>query len=250
MRLTILAGLMVVGATILGGSPSAAYAQQRSGPVDAADRNFLASMHATALFAIPASDVAEKTARQAKVRTIGRTVGDQDRRLDRLTQQAAGTLKVALPTAAAPDQQAQLKQLKAGGAALDAAYVRSMRAADGTLLATAAAARAGTRNDTVRKLAEEATRVVAGQLPLLEGSGLVDFEALPRAPGQPSPSAGRRGGPVPIDAGIISGARTGQGSLPVSTAGSAAVLGLAIVVIVFVWWRYLAPSRRNPGRPR
>uniref|UniRef100_UPI0038B37C56 hypothetical protein n=1 Tax=Staphylococcus aureus TaxID=1280 RepID=UPI0038B37C56 len=82
------------------------------------------------------------------------------------------------------------------------------RAAHGKIFPAIGIIRASTRNDSVRKLAQESNQFVMTHLTLLESSGLVDYGALPTAP---PPAANK--GPVPVDGQMLAAA-TSTGSVP------------------------------------
>jgi putative membrane protein len=68
------------------------------------------------------------------------------------------------------------------GTDFDQIYIDRLRAAHGKIFPAIATVRASTRNDTVRKLAQQANQFVMTHMTLLESSGIVDFKALPTAP--------------------------------------------------------------------
>ena len=72
----------------------------------------------------------------------------------------------------------------------DQIYIDRLRAAHGKIFPAIATIRASTRNDTVRKLAQQANQFVMTHMTLLESSGIVDYGALPTAP---RAGGGRRG---------------------------------------------------------
>jgi putative membrane protein len=76
----------------------------------------------------------------------------------------------------------------AEGEQFDKVYIDRLRAAHGKIFPAIATIRTSTRNDTVRKLAQQANQFVMTHLTLLESSGIVDFRSLPTAPA-PSASA-------------------------------------------------------------
>ena len=61
----------------------------------------------------------------------------------------------------------------------DQIFVARLRAAHGKIFPIIGAVRAGTRNDVVRKLAQQANIVVEGHLAMLESTGLVRYGELP-----------------------------------------------------------------------
>ena len=85
----------------------------------------------------------------------------------------------------------------------DQIYIDRLRAAHGKIFPAIATIRASTRNDAVRKLAQQANQFVMTHMTLLESSGIVDYGALPTAP--PPAAAGK--GPVPVDGQMLAAAR-------------------------------------------
>ena len=229
------AGLAVVALT-----PMAAHA---AGPISAADRDFLATVHSVTSFAVSASNLAQTKASTGSVRTIGKKIVQQDRVLDGMARGAASRLQIPLPS---PSPPALEKLQAAAGETFDAGYVDRLRATDGTLLELAATIRVTTRNDLVRNVAHHTTTTMVAQLPLLEGSGLVDFQALTTAP-QVSPTPAVRSGPN-ADAVMLAAARRREGFLAPSVRVNVAVLGAAGLVAVIATWRVL--TGRRPRRAR
>ncbi|MGW4945565.1 hypothetical protein ACWEOZ_28700 [Actinoplanes sp. NPDC004185] len=103
--------------------------------------------------------------------------------------------------------------------------------------------RATTRNDTVRKPAQQANQFVVTHMTLLESSGIVDFAALPTAP-----DPATAGAPTPATA---AGPQPAVGRSPMSTSLPVALLALIAGqgVGVFATLRFAgARSRPQFGR--
>jgi hypothetical protein len=133
--------------------------------------------------------MAQERSQDARIQAIGRTIAGQHKALDELTRAAATKLKIDLPDKPNSDQQKWLGEMRdATGTDFDQIYIDRLRAAHGKIFPAIATIRASTRNDTVRRLAQQANQFVMTHMTLLESSGIVDFQGLPTAP-PPSSSA-------------------------------------------------------------
>ena len=202
------------------------------GPLTAADRDFVVKVRLAGLWEIPAGNMAQDKSDDPQVVRIGKTISDQHVKLDQLTRVAAAKLDVPLPNEPNADQQVWLGEMKsASGTAFDQIYIDRLRAAHGKIFPAIANIRAGTRNDTVRKLAQQANQYVMTHMTLLESSGIVDYGSLPTAP---APAAA--GGPVPVDNQMLAAA--GAGGVPgVNTSVILLVLAGALVAGVITTMR-------------
>jgi hypothetical protein len=143
-------------------------------------------------------------------------------------------LKIALPNKPNSDQQAWLAEMRdAEGEEFDEIYIDRLRAAHGKIFPAIGTVRASTRNDVVRKLAQQANQFVVTHMTLLESSGIVDFAALPTAP---NPAASSPAKPVPT-----ANETPTSTSLPVALLALAAGLGVGVVATLRI-----AGSRRRP----
>src|SRR3712207_1390954 len=142
-------------------------------------------------------------------RSIGKAIAAQHVTLDKLDVAAAKKLGIALPNVPTAQQQGWLAEMRAANATtFDQIFVDRLRAAHGNIFPAIGTIRSSTRNDAVRKLAQEANQFVMTHLTLLESSGLVDYGALPTAP---PPAANK--GPVPVDGQMLAAA-TGTAGVP------------------------------------
>jgi putative membrane protein len=181
------------------------------GEISAADRDFVIKVRLAGLWEIPAGEMAQEKQGSRRVRQIGRSIADQHIALDQLTRDAAKKLKISLPSAPNKDQQGWLAEMReADGADFDEIYIDRLRAAHGKIFPAIATIRSSTRNDTVRKLAQQANQFVMTHMTLLESSGIVDFKALPTAPA-PAPSAAAASAP-PAAEPVLSAAEQSGGS--------------------------------------
>lgn len=169
--------------------PNGLLTDKARGDLSAADRDFVTKVRLAGLWEIPAGDMAQQRSQDARIQEIGRTIAGQHKALDELTRNAAKKLKIDLPDAPNSDQQKWLGEMReATGTKFDQIYIDRLRAAHGKIFPAIAAIRSGTRNDTVRRLAQQANQFVMTHMTLLESSGIVDFQGLPTVP-PPSASA-------------------------------------------------------------
>ena len=227
--------------------PQGLLSDQAKGAVSDADRDFVVKVRLAGLWEIPAGEMAQGQSANPRIQQIGRDIAGQHRELDALTRAAAKKLNIALPGAPNSDQQGWLAEMRdAQGTAFDTIYIARLRAAHGKIFPAIATIRASTRNDTVRKLAQQANQFVMTHMTLLESSGIVDFGVLPTAPA-PSPT-----GAPPAAAPVLTAAeqRGPAGSnLPVVIAALAGGLALGI----FATYRIVGnrrPAYRSRGGRR
>jgi putative membrane protein len=169
--------------------PNGLLTDKARGEVTAADRDFVTKVRLAGLWEIPAGEMAQQRSQDGRIQEIGRTISGQHKALDELTRTAARKLKIDLPDKPNSDQQKWLGEMRdATGTDFDQIYIDRLRAAHGKIFPAIAAIRAGTRNDTVRRLAQQANQFVMTHMTLLESSGIVDFQGLPTVP-PPSASA-------------------------------------------------------------
>ena len=131
------------------------------------------------------------------------------------------------------DQKKWLGEMKAAqGKDFDTVFVHRLRAAHGKIFPAIATIRSSTRNDSVRRLAQQTNQFVATHLTLLESSNIVDYGSLPTAP---APAGDN--GPVPIDGQMLAAASSNQGIPGVSTTVILLVLAAALVAGVITSMR-------------
>jgi putative membrane protein len=186
-------GASVVAVALLLFSPVAAYAEPNvpvppselisddgEGTVSAADKDLIVKVRLAGLWEIPAGEMAQQKSNDPRIQKIGRA--------------AAKKLKIALPNKPNADQQKWLAEMRdAEGAEFDEIYIDRLRAAHGKIFPAIGTVRATTRNDTVRKLAQQANQFVVTHLTLLESSDIVDSPPCrPRRTQRQQPTARRR----------------------------------------------------------
>jgi predicted outer membrane protein len=212
------------------------------GDVSAADRDFVVKVRLAGLWEIPAGEMAQDKSDSARIKQIGRTIADQHIALDELARDAAKKLDLKLPAKPNKDQQGWLDEMEAAeGEEFDDIYVDRLRAAHGKIFPAIATIRSSTRNDTVRKLAQQANQFVMTHLTLLESSGIVDFRALPTAP---APDAATSAPAQVLSAASVGGEPSG---LNVPLVLAALVAGSAAGAFAT---RQLVRNRRPAYRPR
>jgi len=220
--------------------PNGLLSNQGVGTVSAADRDFVTKVRLAGLWEIPAGDMAQQKSKDPRIQEIGRNIATQHVALDELTRNAAKKLGIALPNKPNSDQQSWLAEMRdAEGADFDQVYIDRLRAAHGKIFPAIATIRTSTRNDTVRRLAQQANQFVMTHLTLLESSGIVDFQSLPTA----APPSAATSQPAALPAAKES--QLSAANLPIVLAA----LGGGLVVGVFMT-RQIVGNRRRTYRSR
>ncbi|WP_412736781.1 DUF4142 domain-containing protein [Krasilnikovia sp. MM14-A1259] len=213
--------------------PNTGLTDRGVGALSAADRDFVVKVRLAGLWEIPAGNMAQQKSQDPRIQNIGKNISAQHVLLDQLDRDAAKKLGIALPNKPNDDQQFWLNEMKnANATTFDQIYVDRLRAAHGKIFPAIATIRASTRNDTVRKLAQQANQFVMTHMTLLESSGIVDYGALPTAPAPAAP-AGK--GPVPVDQNMI--AQAGSSAPGINTTVILLVLAVALVAGVVTTMR-------------
>jgi predicted outer membrane protein len=206
--------------------PETGMTDKGAGTVTAADKDFVIKVRLAGLWEIPAGNMAQEKSQNPRVVAIGKSIAAQHVVLDQLDRDAAKKLGIDLPNQPNGDQQWWLYEMRTATSSVqfDQIFIDRLRAAHGKIFPAIATIRASTRNDTVRKLAQQANQFVMTHMTLLESSGIVDYGALPTAP--PPGPAGK--GPVPVDGQMLAAA--GSSSTPgINTSFVLVVLAVAVV---------------------
>jgi len=222
--------------------PNTGLTDKGAGAVTAADRDFVIKVRLAGLWEIPAGNMAIEKSEDPRVVNIGKTISQQHVVLDKLDIAVAKKLGIALPNQPNNDQQGWLNEMKNAptAATFDQIYIDRLRAAHGKIFPAIATIRASTRNDSVRKLAQQTNQFVMTHMTLLESSGIVDFAALPTAP---PPSAANASAPAEkVRSAALAGSSTSVAGAPVLVIFAVA---LASVAITFFAVRGFS---RNPHR--
>ena len=212
--------------------PNELISDDGEGTVSAADKDLVVKVRLAGLWEIPAGEMAQQKSNDPRIQKIGREIAAQHEVLDAFDRAAAKKLGIAVPKKPNSDQQGWLAEMRdADGAEFDEIYIDRLRAAHGKIFPAIGTVRATTRNDIVRKLAQQANQFVVTHMTLLESSGIVDYGSLPTAP---APAAA--GGPVPVDNQMLAAA--GAGGVPgVNTSVILLVLAGALVAGVITTMR-------------
>jgi putative membrane protein len=215
--------------------PDETLSDNGAGTVSAADRDFVIKVRLAGLWEIPASNMAQEKSQDAAIKKLAASIGQQHVVLDKLDIAVAKKLSVELPNTPNGDQQGWLDEMKAATTPqqFDQIYIDRLRAAHGKIFPAIATIRASTRNDSVRRLAQQANQFVMTHMTLLESSGIVDYGSLPTAPAP----QGAVGGPVPVDGAMLAAASSPGGVAGVSTSVILLVLAGAVVAGVITTMR-------------
>jgi len=182
LRLSVLvaaSALLMVGPV---GAATGVTLQTQEGALTEADRDFVIKVRLAGLWEIPASKMAIEKGVAPRVRQIGQMIAAQHVRLDLLSRNAAREVGVELPDVPTAEQRRWLDEMKdASGTDFDDVYIARLRAAHGKIFPVIGLIRASTESDTVRTLAQSANAFVLTHLTLLESTGLVRYEELPKA---------------------------------------------------------------------
>jgi len=215
--------------------PNTGLTDKGTGAISAADRDFVIKVRLAGLWEIPAGNMAVDKSDDEKVVNIGKTISKQHVELDKLDIAVAKKLGIELPNKPNNDQQGWLDEMaKAPNSTrFDQIYIDRLRAAHGKIFPAIATIRASTRNDSVRKLAQQANQFVMTHMTLLESSGIVDYVSLPTAPAPAAPGSG----PVPVDNAMLAAASSSGGVPGVNTSVILIVLAGALVAGVVTTMR-------------
>jgi putative membrane protein len=215
--------------------PETGMTDKGAGTVSAADKDFVIKVRLAGLWEIPAGNMAQEKSDDPRVVNIGKAIAAQHVVLDQLDRDAAKKLGIDLPNQPNGDQQGWLNEMRHAttSAQFDRIFIDRLRAAHGKIFPAIATIRASTRNDSVRKLAQQANQFVLTHITLLESSGIVDYGALPTAP---APAAAGKG-PVPVDGQMLAAASNSSGAPGVNTSIVLLVLAVALVAGVITTMR-------------
>ncbi|SDT78213.1 DUF4142 domain-containing protein [Actinoplanes derwentensis] len=215
--------------------PNTGLTTKGTGVISAADSDFIIKVRLAGLWEIPAGNMAQEKSEDPNVVKIGKAIAEQHVALDSLDRKVAKQLGISLPNVPNGDQQVWLNEMKnaATPQQFDQIFIDRLRAAHGKIFPAIGTIRATTRNDSVRKLAQQTNQFVMTHMTLLESSGIVDYAALPTAP---APAAAGQG-PVPIDNQMMLQAQEGQNIPGLSNTVILLILAAALVVGVVTTMR-------------
>ncbi|GAA2474682.1 DUF4142 domain-containing protein [Winogradskya humida] len=215
--------------------PNTGLTDDGAGTVSAADKDFVIKVRLAGLWEIPAGNMAQEKSDDENLRKFSKSISEQHVILDKFDIAVAKKLGIELPNVPNNDQQGWLDEMAAAktGKQFDQIYVDRLRAAHGKIFPAIGTIRASTRNDSVRKLAQQANQFVMTHMTLLESSGIVDYGALPTAA---APAVTGKG-PVPVDNAMLAAASSSGGVPGVSTSVILLVLAGALVAGVVTTMR-------------
>jgi putative membrane protein len=216
--------------------PNTGLTDKGVGTVTAADKDFVIRVRLAGLWEIPAGNMAVEKSDDPKIVNVGKSIAAQHVVLDKMDREVAKKLGIELPNVPNGDQLGWLAEMKTATspAQFDQVFVDRLRAAHGKIFPAIATIRASTRNDSVRKLAQQTNQFVLTHITLLESSGIVDYGALPTAP---APVAATGKGPVPMDGQMLQAASGANGAPGVNTTVILLVLAAALVAGVITTMR-------------
>ncbi|MEU8234545.1 DUF4142 domain-containing protein [Actinoplanes sp. NPDC048967] len=221
--------------------PNELIPDEGEGALSAADKDLVVKVRLAGLWEIPAGEMAQQKSPDPRIRKIGREIAAQHEVLDAFDRAAAKKLRISVPRKPNSDQQGWLAEMRdAEGAEFDEIYIDRLRAAHGKIFPAIGTVRATTRNDTVRRLAQQANQFVVTHMTLLESSGIVDFAALPTAP-NPAAAAGATAPATAVRPRPAAGQSPMSTNLPVALLALAAGLGVG----VFATLRFAGDRRRQ-----
>jgi len=186
-RAVIVAVILAVSASVYqswaAGSPgTGGWIQTQWGPLGPADRDLLVKVRLAGLWEGPTGQQAETQASSPEVQEAGRKISEEHATLDVDVRKAANQLGVLLPSSPSDQQVGWMNEIsQQTGSDYDRVFVQRLRDAHGTVLPIIAQVRATTRNELMRQFAETANAFVSRHIGYLEGTGLVDYAALPQA---------------------------------------------------------------------
>jgi predicted outer membrane protein len=156
--------------------------QTRFGPIDDEDRLFLVKVRQAGLWERPACLRAQEQAESPRFKEICQILASDHVALDEECRFIATQLNVALPDQPSLDQQAWMREFwDLKGHDFDVDTVHWLRFAHGVVYGAIATVRTGTRNEMMRLFAERASNMVNKHMSVLESTGLVQYDTMPRA---------------------------------------------------------------------
>ncbi|MGQ0576521.1 MAG: DUF4142 domain-containing protein [Pseudonocardia sp.] len=193
------------------------WVQTSFGPLGPADRDLLVKVRLAGLWEQPTGQQAQQQGSAVSVKDAGRNISAEHAELDRRVREVADQLGVLLPSAPNSQQMAWMAEISSKtGSDYDRAFAQRLREAHGAVLPVIAEVRASTRNDLVRQFAAEADTFVSRHIQYLEGTGLVDYAALPEAPSPGLLSGGRGTGDLVVPVLVFGAAIFGAAGLAVA----------------------------------
>jgi predicted outer membrane protein len=170
------------GEVVQNAMPGDHVAQTRFGQIDDVDRLFLVKVRQAGLWERPTCLRAQQQAQSPRFKEACQAMASDHSALDEEDRFVAKQLGVALPDQPSADQQSWMREFwDLQGHDFDVDAVKWLRFAHGVVFSAIATVRASTRNEMVRLFAERANTMVNKHMSLLESTGLVQYDNLPRA---------------------------------------------------------------------
>jgi len=145
------------------------------------DKVFLDKVKQAGLWEIPSGDWAEKRGASDQTRIVGKLIAADHRVLDDDVKRVAARFTYTLPTKPTADQQMWLDEMQAAkGKDFDRIFAQRLHFAHGLVYQAIADVRAHSRNPLMRAFAKQCEIFVNRHMALLESTGEVDFNTLPK----------------------------------------------------------------------
>jgi predicted outer membrane protein len=145
------------------------------------DKVFLDKVKQAGLWEIPSGEWAEKKGLSEQTRIVGKLIAADHRVLDDDVKRVAARFGYTLPTKPTADQQMWLDEEKAAtGKDFDRVFAQRLHFAHGLVYQAIADVRAHSRNPLMRAFAKQCEIFVNRHMALLETTGEVNFDALPK----------------------------------------------------------------------
>jgi predicted outer membrane protein len=187
---------------LLPGAANVPTVQTQTGPLTAADHDFLVRVRLAGLWEGPSGRLAQQRTKTASVKTAGQHLIGGHSELDEKVLAMGAQFNIELPTEPNKDQKMWLGEMTAATTqqGFDQVFVDRLRAAHGTVFGYVAAVRASTGNSAIRAFTERTMEVVLDHITVLERTGLVRYDSLPQ--------------PVPLPASTTSTSASARKDVP------------------------------------
>lgn len=145
------------------------------------DKVFLDKVKQAGLWEIPSGEWAQKKGLSEQTRIVGKLIAADHRVLDDDVKRVAKRFGYTLPTKPTADQQYWLDELNsAKGKDFDRAFAKRLHFAHGLVYQAIADVRAHSRNQMMRAFAKQCEIFVNRHMALLETTGEVNFDDMPK----------------------------------------------------------------------
>ncbi|WP_186762745.1 DUF4142 domain-containing protein [Lentzea tibetensis] len=221
------------------------------GPLGPADRDLLFKVKQAGLWEMPAADKVGQKSTNPKFTEAAKTIRSGHVLLDRVVNRAGLLLGVDLPQEPNSDQQGWLGEMDAAAAGdeFEAVFANRLRAAHGKVYGVVAGMRAGTRNELIRILANQAMITVLEHITALEATGRVDFNSLP-SPAVAAPTSDQAAADGGVTPTVPPGSRFNRAGQESGSSGGNGVLIAALAVLIgsLVGMRFLKRTKKKASR--